>query len=268
MRSPSNIPLEGCFCIELFCGTAGLTACIRTLFPDSFGVDHKVKHPKSQVICLDLQKPEVQEMVMQWASDPKCVWLHFGVPCGTASRARERRMSKTHFGPRPMRSKHFPDGLPPHLLNQNSRDRLRAANRLYHFMQKLILSLPSTTVWTIENPLRSWLWQTSYFQAIKEQIHVFFFQFDMCMFGGRRLKRTGIATNCENVQSFAMQCDGLHEHAPYEFRNGQFDTALEAEYPKSFCEALVRGVTEHLQKLHKWGPLDLAQTCKICSCGY
>jgi hypothetical protein len=80
-------------------------------------------------------------------------------------------------------------------------------------MQKLILSLPSTTVWTIENPLRSWLWQTSYFQAIKEQIHVFFFQFDMCMFGGRRLKRTGIATNCENVQSFAMQCDGLHEHA-------------------------------------------------------
>ena len=172
-------------------------------------------------------------------------------------------MSKTHFGPRPMRSKHFPDGLPPHLLNQNSRDRLRAANRLYHFMQKLILSLPSTTVWTIENPLRSWLWQTSYFQAIKEQIHVFFFQFDMCMFGGRRLKRTGIATNCENVQSFAMQCDGFHEHAPYEFRNGQFDTALEAEYPKSFCEALVRGVTEHLQKLHKWGPLDLAKRVKL-----
>ena len=54
------------------------------------------------------------------------------------------------------------------------------------------------------------------------------------MFGGRRLKRTGIATNCENIHSFAMQCDGLHEHAPYEFRNGQFDTALEAEYPKSF----------------------------------
>ena len=85
----------------------------------------------------------------------------------------------------------------------------------------------------------------------------------MCMFGGRRLKRTGIATNCENVQFFAMQCDGLHEHAPYEFRNGQFDTALEAEYPKCFCEALVRGVTEHLQRLHDWGPLDLAKRVKL-----
>ena len=263
MPCPGKIPLDGCFGIELFCGTAGLTACIRTLFPDSFGVDHKVKQPKSQVICLDLQKPEVQKMVMQWASDPKCVWVHFGVPCGTASRARERRMSKTHFGPRPMRSKHFPDGLPPHLLTQNSRDRLRAANRLYLFMQKLILSLPATTVWTIENPLRSWLWQTSYFDAITQQTSVFFFQFDMCMFGGSRLKRTGIATNCEHLECFAMQCDDLHEHAPYEFRNGQFDIALEAEYPKSFCEALVRGVAEHLQKLHQWGPLDLAKRIKL-----
>ena len=267
-HNPVEIPLEGCFGIELFCGTAGLTACIRTLLPDSFGIDHKVKHhkvkhPKSQVICLDLQKPEVQEMVMQWVSDPRCVCVHFGIPCGTASRARERRMSKTHFGPRPMRSKHFPDGLPPHLLSQNSRDRLRAANRLYHFMQKLILSLPSTTVWTIENPLRSWLWQTSYFQQIQEQTQVLFFQFDMCMFGGKRLKRTGIATNCENLGSYAIQCDGLHEHAPYEFRDGQFDTALEAEYPKNFCEVVVRGVAEHLQKLHQWGPLDLAKRVKL-----
>ena len=110
-------------------GQPALLRVIRALLPDSFGIDHQVKHPKSQVICLDLQKPEVQEMVMQWASDPKCVWVHFGVPCGTASRARERRMSKAHFGPRPMRSKQYPDGLPPHLLNQNSRDRLRAANR-------------------------------------------------------------------------------------------------------------------------------------------
>ena len=263
MRPPCGLPLEGCYAVELFCGTAGLTACIRTLFPDSFGIDHKVKQPKSQVICLDLQKPEIQKMVMQWVSDPKCVWVHFGIPCGTASRARERRMSKTHFGPRPMRSKHFPNGLPPHLLSQNSRDRLRAANRLYHFMQKLILSLPSTTVWTIENPLRSWLWKTSYFQEIEEQTKVLFFQFDMCMFGGKRLKRTGIATNCENLASYAIQCDGLHEHAPYEFRDGQFDTALEAEYPKNFCEVLVRGVVEYLQRLHHWGPLDLAKRVKL-----
>jgi hypothetical protein len=137
-------------------------------------------------------------------------------------------------------------------------------------MQKLILSLPAITVWTIENPLRSWLWQTSYFDAIKQQTSVFFFQFDMCMFGGSRLKRTGIATNCEHLECFAMQCDGLHEHAPYEFRNGQFDTALEAEYPKSFCEALVRGVAA-LAKTSSMGAVGLGQAHQareIGSSGY
>ena len=90
---------SGFFCLELFCGTGNLTYAMKHFFPDSFGIDHKVKHPKSQVICLDLQKPEVQEMVMQWVSDPRCVWVNFGIPCGTATRERERRMSKTHFGP-------------------------------------------------------------------------------------------------------------------------------------------------------------------------
>ena len=31
------------FAIELFCGSAGLTACVRTLMPSSFGVDHSVQ---------------------------------------------------------------------------------------------------------------------------------------------------------------------------------------------------------------------------------
>ena len=64
----SRYLLKAVSVLNCFAVTAGLTACIRTLLPDSFGIDHKVKHPKSQVICLDLQKPEIQEMVMQWVS--------------------------------------------------------------------------------------------------------------------------------------------------------------------------------------------------------
>jgi len=235
---------------------------MRTLFPNSFGIDHVVKRPKSQVICLDFQKPENQDLIATWVRDPRCVWVHFGVPCGTCSRARERRMARNNHGPPPLRNKTYPNGLPPHILSPQLLARLRAANRLYLFVQKLILSLPVQTVWTIENPLRSWFWQTIYNKKIANQQPVSFFQFDMCMFGGRRLKRTGIATNCKHLGHFALACDSQHDHAPYTFTDGKFDTASEAEYPLQFCRTLVQGVAEHLQQLHHWGPLNAAKRLK------
>ena len=35
------------YAVELFCGSAGLTACMRTFLPSSFGVDHQVTRPKA-----------------------------------------------------------------------------------------------------------------------------------------------------------------------------------------------------------------------------
>ena len=48
----SNEFRKGCdlYAIELFCGTAGLTAVMRTVMPSSFGVDHQVTKPRSKVI--------------------------------------------------------------------------------------------------------------------------------------------------------------------------------------------------------------------------
>ena len=258
--------IDGWYFIEFFCGSAGLTSCMKRIFPDSFGIDHKVNRPKSQVVSLDLQKPENQKLAMDWALDPKCLWVHFGIPCGTSSRARDRRMSKKHHGPPPLRSEKYPNGLPPHLLSPNLLARVRAANRLYLFMQQLILALPSTTIWTIENPLRSWLWKTIYFEKIKEGSDVLMLQFDMCMFGGKRLKRTAIATNCKPLNRFALQCDGNHTHAPYEYNNGKFDTSAEAEYPIRFCEALVQGVAESLEAQFQWEPLQWSKKPKQSHC--
>lgn len=253
---------DAAFCIEVFCGTAGLTACMRKLFPNSFGIDHVVKRPKSQVVCLDLQKPECQQLVTQWATSKECVWVHFRIPCQTSSRARDRRMSNKNYGPPPLRSEQFPTGRPPHVLSPNSLARVRAANRLYLFMEKLISSLHQTTVWTIENPLRSWLWKTVYFVRLQAKFRIYMWQFDMCRFGGKRLKRTCIATPCEHLGQFALRCTGGHDHMPYTFANGRFDTALEAAYPAKFCEILVQGVAEHLQKIHAWGSLNAAKRIK------
>ena len=234
------------YAVELFCGTAGLTAVMRTVMPSSFGVDHQVTKPRSKVIKMDLSDANAQKLILQWVCDPRCVWVHMGVPCGTASRARDIKMSKTQHGPPPLRSFEFPDGLPASQLSPSNLARLRAANRLYRFMKEIILILPSTTIWTVENPWRSWLWSTSYFKAIKEKLSVFFVRFDMCMCGGKRLKKTGLATNCKHLEQYEIICDGQHEHLPFGCKNGQFDTASEAAYPAKFCHTLVAAVVEAL----------------------
>ena len=234
------------FAIELFCGSAGLTATMRSLMPSSFGVDHSVIRPKSRVIQLNLLEVCNQKLVQEWALHPNCLWLHFGVPCGTASRAREIRLNQFAHGPPPLRDKRFPDGLPPNRLSAKNLLRVRSANRLYKFMMVLILMLPANKVWTIENPLRSWLWATSYIRAIKRRLRTFFGRFDMCMFGGKRFKKTGILTNCKHVMSFQATCDNRHKHIPFKVRSGKFDTSLEAEYPTRFCKVLTRAVAEHL----------------------
>ncbi len=137
------------FAIELFCGSAGLTASMRTLMPSSFGIDHSIIRPKSRVIQLSLLDESSQKLVEEWARHPNCLWLHFGVPCGTASRAREIRLNRFAHGPPPLWDQHFPDGLPPHLLSAKNLLQVRSANRLYSFMMRLILKLDPNKIWTI-----------------------------------------------------------------------------------------------------------------------
>ena len=115
--------------IELFCGSAGLTATMRALMPSSFGMDHSVVYPKSRVIQFDLLDESNQKLVQEWALHDNCVWVHFGIPCGTSSRARDIRMSRHDHGPPPLRTLSYPDGLPHHLMSKKNLLRMRSANR-------------------------------------------------------------------------------------------------------------------------------------------
>ena len=142
---------------------------MKHLFPDRFGVDHKVTKQRVKIVCLDLSKEDHQIPVERWALSGKCLWVHFGVPCGTGSRARFRKISRRIHGPPPLRSSLFPDGLPG--LKGLHAIKLRAANRLYGCMRKLIKQLQlAHVVCTVENPLTSLLWETSFGQMfIKQQ---------------------------------------------------------------------------------------------------
>ena len=236
--------------MELFCGSGNLTFAMKHFFPDSFGVDHKVGKQRVKIICLDLTKEDHQQLVMQWAASELCLWVHFGVPCGTASMARYKRLSKRVHGPPPLRSLRWPDGLPT--VKGTNLLRLRAANRLYSFMAKLILQLEASKItWTVENPWTSLLWKTSYWRLVTSEVAPFYAEVHNCMFGGLRLKRTCIASNNEAVMALNILCDGNHDHAPWSMENGIFDTAREAEYTPALSKALATVVLESLAGEHK-----------------
>ena len=114
---------------------------MRTLMPSSFGVDHYVVRPKSRVIQLDLLEESNHKLVREWALHDNCVWVHFGIPRRTSSRARDIRMSQYDHGPPLLRTQSYPDWLPALLMSKENLLRVRSANRLYRFMSFLILSL-------------------------------------------------------------------------------------------------------------------------------
>ena len=137
----------GYFCIELSCGSGNLTYAMKHFFPDSFGVDHKVGKQRVTTICLYLSVDSNQQLVEQWCLSGRCLWVHWGIPCGTASRARFRRVSRKSHGPPPLRSDRWPDGVP--FLKGLNLVRVRLSNRLYSFMSRLIPKLHQRNiVWT------------------------------------------------------------------------------------------------------------------------
>lgn len=235
------------FAIELFCGSAGLTFAMRHFFKNSVGIDSMTGPAKARTICLDLRVQANQQLVEKWCSDPQCLWTHFGVPCGTSSKARLRRMSKTQHGPPPLRSVQFPLGLPN--VTGTNLARVRSANVLYAFTCRLILTLHRLQkIWTLENPWSSVFWATPYWKAVENAISPHMIQLDYCMFGGRRKKRTAIATACDALLELNITCDDQHDHAPWSFSNGKFATAKESEYPPEFCRQLASCVYHHLAK--------------------
>eukprot|EP00972_Heterocapsa_arctica_P030228 4452749-Heterocapsa_arctica.AAC.1 len=96
-------------------GSARLTAALALEDFDAFGVDHKGNRhlPEGRVIIIDLATIEGQQQIyalLKPGSDVVFVW--FGIPCGTMSRARGIRLPNGAPGPQPLRSEAMPLGLP------------------------------------------------------------------------------------------------------------------------------------------------------------
>ena len=232
------------FGIEICSGTGGLTAQLRLHgLPGSFGVDHIVKAGCKAPICkLNLEKEDNVTLVLEWVQHPKCKYVHLGVPCGTASRAREMPLEG---GPYPLRSPEHPDGLPN--LSQRDQERVRKANLVYAAACRIILAChASGTAWSLENPTNSLFWLTSFWRCVMKQTDPWYATFHSCMYGGARAKSTTLAGSMAKLATLSVDCDKQHNHLPWGKTSTGFATAEETEYPLGLCVALAQVVQEEL----------------------
>ena len=122
--------------VEIFSGTAGLTAAVRSFGIQGIGIDSAVNTScKSPILRLDLTTYHGQEILWNIIKRPTLCGVHLGPPCGTASKAREIRR-KRGPDPRPLRSPNHPDGLPG--LGGLARVKVLAANTLYRLTAQVL----------------------------------------------------------------------------------------------------------------------------------
>eukprot|EP00973_Karenia_brevis_P085910 11915827-Karenia_brevis.AAC.1 len=132
--------------------------------------------------------------------------------------------------------------------------KVQAANSLYRLCAKIFKILYDKGVaCSIENPIRSYFWLTSWMRSLLDSIdekRAKFVDFSMCMHGGARNKRTRLLTANIDLSSLALACDGSHEHLPWGFIKGSgdqgvFATAEERRYPLALCSRIARLVALH-----------------------
>ena len=225
--------------LELFCGTAGVTACFKRCdFANAVAVD-KTRHTGSLagIISLDLTKIEDQRLVLQWLDHPAVRAVFLAPPCGTASAARMVELVGED-APRPLRSFEEPDGLST--LHGTDLLRVSAANILYAFTAEVVDQCCANNILCmVEN-----LWFVTAWVELTGAHLLYYQDHQACMYGSKRPKFTRLCANFEQVCTISALCDGRHEHEPWGIiRQGAkrtFATALEVHYPKPLCEAIVK----------------------------
>eukprot|EP00435_Cladocopium_sp_Y103_P017478 s2311_g4.t1 len=233
-----------------FCRYTRLSAVLKQIgLRDSFGIDHTI-HPKvtGPVIALDLRHETSFQYVLELIQQKRCIYCHFAPPCGAASRARFIKR-KFRYNPPVLRTDQHPNGVPT--LKGQFLARVQAANHLYDVTQKFCRACHAHGVlFSIENPARSFFWQTTHVLQFLADVPHFCIRLHHCMFGSARRKYTLLVHNVPTLQELAIECDNSHPHEPCGTTDtGGWATALETAYPWALCRAIAAKVALYLQQL-------------------
>ena len=136
--------------VELCAGTAMLSRCFKEREFGVLAVDHQSNRfvPLAEICSLDLTKDYTWEFLHHLLEHYPIKFIHAAPPCGTASRAREIRLSGRC--PQPLRSEAEPEDLSS--LTGEDLDRVKAANAIYAGISKLLLKATELHItWTVES---------------------------------------------------------------------------------------------------------------------
>ena len=201
---------------------------------------------KAKLVVLDLTSKHAAYIMDRLLEDFNVCAVHFGLPCGTCSKARGIPLADGSAGPPPLRSFAFLHGLPN--LSPLDQAKVAAANALYSWADVFIQKLHAKNIiWTIENPGNSWLWELPEMTFAIQ--HGKFTYLHPCAYGGERKKNTAFLASDEAFSKLEKFCDGSHPHAQwgYDEEKGVFNTSKEAEYPRQLCVRYVDALVEALE---------------------
>ena len=213
---------------------------------------------------IDLSTLSAQHLMDDLVHQRRPLWIHCGIPCGTASRARQlpipgRLKALGVPTPRPLRSAKFPLGLPD--LTPFEAAKVESANAVYRTcVRVLFAAYKVNSIVSIENPARAWTWaalaalvvQFGRDNGCPDFVDWYFnlqdVFFSMCMHGGHRKKDTRLKSSPQVFSSLAAPRDGRHSHESYGQRHQggtwKFDTAAEAQYPRALCDRMVQAASQ------------------------
>ena len=249
--APPVVP-SSLWTFEIFSGHANLSRALWNVGFHVLSFDSAAMDGNSPTVRLDLSTEEGQNVFWKLLEAHKPFFFHLGVPCGTASRARERPLPKHHVlaakPPQPLRSSEFPLGLPT--LPADSKDswRVRTANVLYKFSFRLLLHCCRFGIaCSVENPTNSLFWQVLASFAEQENCiwpptQLEYIDFHSCCHGGSRPKKTRLLATKGLFTQLRAVCQKDHPHKPWSmiYRQGStvFSTADEASYPPLLCKRM------------------------------
>ena len=143
--------------LEVFAGSCRFSKACKELGLRVLAIDKDPKRAENfPVAAFDLTKPNDFQTVCKFAETERdnICWAHFAPSCGTASKARERRVQGVANPSRPLRSESYPDGLQG--LSEREAERVKEANMSYEAMVELLLILIGFGIAvSVENPLNS-----------------------------------------------------------------------------------------------------------------
>ena len=235
--------------VEVFSGKASFSRAMIQAGFEVVSVDHEVDAPYAPVVTLDLTTKSSQDILKEILSSKRLVAVHFGLPCGTASKARDRPISQELQNrgvpsPAPLRSADYPLGIPG--ISGVNRTKVDKANELYRFTLSMLVFLDNRVAVSIENPFGSYLWAALVkltMEHSKKAMALYkleMVRFHSCCHGSRRRKDTGWLSTPDVFKPLYAVCANDHTHEPWgvswSMGMWKFDTSSEASYPSLLAQ--------------------------------